>query len=235
MILRRVYNLYLSPDKNFTHSLCDILGFCPKNLSLYHLAFRHSSSASDGNNNERLEMLGDSVLNFVVADFLFNKFLDKREGFLTEMRSKIVSRQSMNDIASDMGLQSFIKYSHSIKNVKENDMLGNALEALIGSVYLDKGYNAARKFILDKFLKPHIDVNELAQTEFNYKSRLLNWAQLNRNTVEFKILEEKKIKHRSLYKVGAFVNNEQKGEGLNFNKKQAEKQAAEAACKELAV
>ena len=235
MILRRVYNLYLSPDKNFTHALCDIVGFCPKNLSLYHLAFRHSSTAADGNNNERLEMLGDSVLSFVVADFLFQKFPDKREGFLTEMRSKIVSRQSMNDIASDMGLQNFIRYSQSIKNVKDNDMLGNALEALIGSVYLDKGYSAARKFIMDKFLKPHIDVNELVQTEFNYKSRLLNWAQLQRTSVEFKIIEEKKIKHRSLYKIGAYVNNELQGEGQNFNKKQAEKIAAEAACKRLAV
>ena len=235
MILRRIYNLYLSPDRNFTRALCDIVGFCPKNLSLYHLAFRHSSSATDGNNNERLEMLGDSVLNFVVADFLFNKFPSKREGFLTEMRSKIVSRQSMNDIASDMGLQNFIRYSHSIRNVKENDLLGNCLEALIGAVYLDKDYKAARNFILNKFIKVHIDVIELANTEFNYKSRLLNWAQLNKKTVEFKIVEEKKIKHRSLYKIGAFINDEIKGEGTDFNKKQAEKQAAEAACKAMSV
>ncbi|MFM2225650.1 MAG: ribonuclease [Bacteroidota bacterium] len=180
-------------------------------------------------------MLGDSVLSFVVADYLFKKFPSRREGFLTEMRSKMVSRQSMNEIANDMTLQNFIRFGNNIKSIKDNDILGNALEALIGAVYLDKGYDAAQTFILEKFIRPHIDIYELEKTEFNFKSKLLNWAQLNRHTVEFRILEERKVKNRTLYSCGVFVNNEMKGKGENFNKKQAEKQAAENACKEIAI
>ncbi|MEY2829124.1 MAG: ribonuclease [Bacteroidota bacterium] len=237
LIFRRFYNLYISPDKQFTHSLMAVLGFCPKNLAVYHLAFRHSSTNSnlDGNNNERLEMLGDSVLSFVVADYLFKKFPSRREGFLTEMRSKMVSRQSMNEIASDMSIQNFIRFGSNIKSIKDNDILGNALEALIGAIYLDKGFMATQNFILDKFIRNHIDIYELEKTEFNFKSKLLNWSQTNRHAVEFKVLEERKIKNRTLYSCGVFVNTELKGKGENFNKKQAEKQAAENACKELAI
>lgn len=236
MILRRAYNLYLSPEKKFTHSLCLLLGFCPKNISVYHQAFKHSSSTLEGEvNNERLELLGDSVLNLVIAEYLFKKFPTRREGFMTEMRSKIVSRSQMNEIAYDMALHSFIRHSNSIRNIKENDMLGNALEALIGAVFLDFGFKKAKQFIIKKFITGHIDIVELEKTDYNFKSKLINYTQVNKLTFEFKIIEEKKVARRSFFKIGVFVNDELKGEGENFNKKQAEQSAAEAACKAMQI
>ena len=236
MILRRAFNLYLSSDKQFAKSLTLLLGFCPRNISLYHQAFKHSSSTLQGEtNNERLELLGDSVLNLVIADYLFRKFPTRREGFMTEMRSKMVSRQQMNEIAFDMALPSFIQHSQSIRALRENDMLGNALEALIGAVYLDFGYEKAHQFILQKFITAHIDMVELEKTDFNFKSKLINWAQSNKMICEFKIIEEKKATNRTLYEIGAYLNSELKGKGENFNKKQAEQQAAEDACKALGI
>ncbi len=235
MILRRAYNLYLSPSKSFTQQLCKLLGFCPKNISLYHQAFQHSSSATDGMNNERLEMLGDAVLSFIVADLLFQKYPTRKEGFLTEMRSKIVSRTRMNEVAHEMNLQVFIKRSQSVRQLKDNNIMGNALEALIGAVYADKGFKATQRFILNKIIKEHVDVDLLENTEFNFKSKLLNWAQTNKQAIEFRIVEEKKLQRRSLFTMGAFINDELKGQGQHFNKKVAEQSAAEEACKVLAV
>jgi ribonuclease-3 len=235
LIFRRAYNLFLSPQKEFTHGLRSLIGCCPKNISLYTRAFQHNSLSKSTNSNERLEMLGDSVLNFVVAEYLFQKFPAKQEGFLTEMRSKIVSRVSLNDIAYDMGLQNFIKYNHSIKNVKDNDLLGNALEALIGAIHVDLGYNGAYKFIHRRFLKPHIDIKLLERTEYNFKSKVINWAQSNRKIIEFKLIEEKKVGYRNFFKIGLFINAEMISEGGNFSKKQAEQMAAEHACKVLSI
>jgi ribonuclease III len=236
LIFRRAYNLYFSKERKFTQSLCLLLGFCPRNISLYHQAFKHSSTTQQGEvSNERLELLGDSVLNMIIAEYLFRKFPNRREGFITEMRSKIVSRQQMNEIAYDMALHHFIKKSTSIRNLKDNDLLGNALEALIGAVFLDFGFIKARHFILRKFVAPHIDLAALERTEVNFKSKFINWAQINRHTPEFKLVGERKVGHRTLFVVGAFINDEQKGSGENFNKKQAEQQAAEEACKVLVI
>lgn len=236
MILRRIYNLLLSPEKEFTRSLRLILGFTPRNLALYHQAFQHASVTSDGAvNNERLELLGDSVLNMIIADLLFRKFPNRREGFMTEMRSKIVSRSQMNEIAFQMALPNFIRRSHSIRNLRENDLLGNALEALIGAVYLDAGYKGARRFVLDKMIAPHLDIAALEKIDYNFKSKLINWSQANRKVCSFKVIDEKRADHRILYKIGAFVDEALYGEGENFNKKQAEQQAAEIACKALQI
>lgn len=236
MILRRIYNLLLSPEKDFTRSLRLILGFTPRNLSLYHQAFHHASISQEGAiNNERLELLGDSVLNMIIADLLFRKFPNRREGFMTEMRSKIVSRSQMNEIAFQMALPNFIRRSHSIRNLRENDLLGNALEALIGAVYLDAGYKGARRFVLDKMIAPHLNISELEKIDYNFKSKLINWAQSNKKVCSFKVLDEKRADHRILYKIAAFVDDVSYGESESFNKKQAEQQSAELACKALGI
>ena len=164
---------YFSADRKLFRSLWQILGFYPDNIALYKLAFKHKSISEDyrGNakektNNERLEFLGDAILGAVIAHYLFKRFPYKDEGFLTEMRSKIVSRTHLNKLAIKMGLDEFIqsKITRGSKSIH-----GDTFEALIGAVYVDKGYNAVKGFILNRIMKYHIDIDELETTEVNYK------------------------------------------------------------------
>lgn len=202
-----------------------LLGFTPKNMELYQLAFLHASASSEkGFNNERLEFLGDAVFGLIAADHLFEVFPQGDEGFLTEMRAKIVSRRQLNEIALSIGLEPHINYQSDPK--QEASIPGNSLEAVVGALYLDKGYQHTSRFVIQKLIKPHINVSQLENVELNFKSKLLEWGQKHGIEINFKLLKETQVENRPYFRMGVFVANEQKGEAADFNKKKAEQQAA---------
>jgi ribonuclease-3 len=206
----------------------------------YEQALRHHSASAtihqngSRDSNERLEYLGDSVLNTIVAQLLFNRFPFKDEGFLTEMRSKIVSRESLNELAIKIGLNHIVMYDkRAINNHNKNSIFGNALEAFIGAVFLDAGFYTARTFILEKLLS-HIDIDKLQHTETNFKGRLIEWAQRNSKQVEFENTEEMDRKQK-IYKVRVLLDRVLMGEAENLSKKKAEQMASQKALEMLSV
>jgi ribonuclease-3 len=237
MPLASIYKLHFSSDRAFVKALKNMLGFVPSNLHLYHLAFRHKSVATairEGvkSSNERLEFLGDAVLGSVVAELLFKKYPYKGEGFLTELRSKIVSRAHLNQLSKKLGLNELIQYDTRMMNYTGNQgsLLGDAFEALIGAIYLDKGYEFTRKFLINRIIKPHVDINMLAETETNFKSRLIEWCQQNSKEVSFIQIENAEGESSKIFTVDAIIEGQVYGTGRDFNKKSAEKIAAEKAC-----
>lgn len=229
----RLPGIYFSKDKKLFQSLNNILGFYPGNIALYKSAFRHKSAANkikEGvkDSNERLEYLGDAILSAVVADYLFKKFPFKDEGFLTKMRSKIVSRSQLNPLAVKLGLKKFIESSldRGGKNVSIN---GDAFEALIGAIYLDKGYKVTSDFILNRIIQPHIDIDEIETKENDFKSKMIEWAQKEKKELKFRF-EEINIDQEKQYIIQLIIDNEVYGKGQHFSKKRAEQIAAEEAC-----
>ncbi len=232
--LRRFYNYYVSPDKHFVRRLSSVLGYVPIHISYYKLAFSHRNNNATvepvyiaAESNERLEFLGDSILGAIVAEYLFCKYANKDEGFLTKMRSKIVNRKSMNDIADRMGLDVFLAESgvQSISNM----MLGNALEALIGAVYLDTGYVHTKKFVIKDILRNYLDVQELEDLDDNYKSQLLEFCQKHRKTISYELLARFKYDNRDRFRVAVLIGGEQVATAEDFTKKAAEQHASEKA------
>jgi ribonuclease-3 len=220
------------------------LGFSPGNLALYEQAFRHNSYANARfspqqgvMSNERLEFLGDAVLGSVVAEMLFMTYPAKGEGFLTETRSKIVSREKLAELAVKMGLDELVQFGKGISHNKLalKSLAGNALEALIGAVYLDKGYNFTRRFVHRKILRHHIDIYELARVEVNFKSRLLEWSQKNKREVTFTVYNEMMRGSFRSYQVSVSIDGEIFGKGEDFSKKKAEQLAAKEACEVLKI
>jgi ribonuclease III len=218
-----------------------LLGFVPGNLSLYRLAFRHKSVAQAvkrgiKNSNERLEFLGDAVLGSVVAEVLFKLYPYEDEGFLTELRSKIVNRGNLNQLARKLGFDQLIQYDNRMVNsARQGSLLGDAFEALIGAVYLDKGYDFTKNFLINHIIKSHIDIHKLEQTETNFKSKLIEWCQRHGKDITFELIENKEGESNKLFTVQAIIDGEIMGAGKEFNKKNAEKLAAEKACDALAI
>lgn len=230
MALRDFFAYQLSKNKHLSEYIKNILGFYPRNVALYELAFTHKSvSETIGKNvlsNERLEYLGDAVLEIVVADYLFRLYPTEQEGFLTEMRSRIVSRSSLNKLSMKLGFDDYIKHAPG-NNTGFRQAGGNAFEALMGAIYLDRGFNFAKRVIINRIIKVHIDLDQLQQTDVNFKSKLLEWSQKTRKHVEFRMLEEKLENHSKLYVVQAFVDGEPYGKASNYSIKGAEQLAAE--------
>ncbi len=220
----------LSPDKKLYQSLKNILGFYPKNISLYKLAFTHRSVAVELKegvkmSNERLEYLGDAILGAIVAEFLFKKYPFKDEGFLTEMRSRLVSRENLGRLAVKMGLDNLIVSNSG--NVRQKSMNGDALEALIGAIYLDQDYHNTRTFVLRQIIGNHLNIDEIEASDTNYKSRLLEYSQKQRLELNYEIVEEviqRKMKH---YIIEVVLNGERLGRGMDVSKKKAEQIAAQ--------
>ena len=181
------------------------------------------------NSNERLEYLGDAILGAVVADYVFKKFPYKEEGFLTEMRSKMVSRESLNKLSQRIGLDVLLETPDI--SAAGKSVFGNAFEALVGAIYLDKGYNTAKEFIIQRIIKYHIDVDLLQSTESNFKSKLINWGQRERKAVAFEMVEEVQERGRKLMKVRVTIDGEEFASAQDFNKRKAEQTAAEETCK----
>ncbi|PLX02110.1 MAG: ribonuclease III [Marinilabiliales bacterium] len=221
--------------KEFYFLISRILGYQPRNFSLYELAFVHRSMNDlvhdrKGEDNERLEFLGDAVLDTVVADYLYAHYPSRDEGFLTKMRSKLVNREFMNDLATQMGIDELIIAQFG-RNTNRRNLYGNALEALIGAVFIDKGYKGARKFIIQRILRNYVCLATLEATESNYKSSLIEWGQKEKAEVVFDTTEESNVP--SIFKSVVKIDNQLLGEGKGYSKKEAEQLAAESALKRI--
>ncbi len=216
-----------------------ITGFRPGNVSLYKLAISHSSAAienSSGTKNsyERLEYLGDSILGAVVAEYLFKKFPYKDEGFLTDIRSRIVNRDSLNRVGKQMGLNKVVTYSGKV-NVSHKSLYGDVLEALVGAIYLDKGFHTCKKFILNRILEPYYDIEEVVSNTTNFKSKLIEWSQRENKNIQFVIVNESGSMHNKEFTATVVAEDETIGTGMGSSKKKAEQNAAEKACEHLGI
>jgi ribonuclease-3 len=235
MLFRRFYNRFVSPDRYFAERLRELIGFTPKNLDLFKHAFCHRSNQEleypKIQSNERLEYLGDSILSSIVAEYLFKKYPSKNEGFLTKMRAKIVKRKTLNSVARKMNLDVFLS-DHNATDISHS-MLGNALEALIGAIYLEKGYVFTHSFIANSLLREYLDVEKIEKWDDNFKSKLLEWAQKNNRHVQYHVLQRFKKNQRDCFKIAVRIDNEQLGEATEFNKKSAEQQASRQALLQL--
>lgn len=221
---------------SFKKQLKNVLGFTPDNISLYKTALTHRSvRESADENNERLEYLGDAVLSALIADYLFMRYPYREEGFLTEMRSKMVNRQQLNEIALRMGLKKITLYNKSDGSLKISQIFGNTLEALVGAIYLDKGYKKTAKWVTDRIILPHMFIDDLELLEINHKNKLYGWANKNGKVLEFETIEEKVENGRRLFTIAAVVDGTKIAEGKAFNKKDASQIAAQMAVAMLGI
>ena len=209
--------------------LFKILGFYPKDISLYHEALTHKSVRGRIVHNERLEFLGDAIFGSVVADFVFREFPNENEGFLTQTRSKIVSRKTLNTIALQINLNTVLK--HQVNS--NRSIFGNALEALIGAVYLDKGYQFTSNYIEDKLIRPHLDVHQLVKEVSSHKGKLLEWGQAQKKQVVFKLVSSRGKDHEKSYEVMVMIGQKKYADAVGTSIKRAEELAAKRALKEL--
>jgi ribonuclease-3 len=184
-------------------------------------------------NNERLEYLGDAVLSAIVADYLFKRYPYKGEGFLTEMRSKMVNRQQLNDIALKMGLKKLTFYNKFDNSLKGSQIFGNTLEALVGAVYLDKGYVKTSNWVLKQIVIPHMFVDDLELIDINLKNKLIGWANKNGKILAFDLVQEKMEGSRRLFTINAVLDGEMLAQGKGYNKKDASQVAAQLAVEKL--
>lgn len=238
MPIHKKIKAYFSPEKKLLTSLRNILGFYPGNIGLYKLALRHSSAAKNikkgvKDSNERLEFLGDSVIGTVVADYLFKKFPYKDEGFLTKMRSKMVSRAKHNQIALKLGLNKMIEANNDRFGTKPSSINGDAYEALIGAIYLDKGYRFAQKFILTRIINVHIDMEEIETKEIDFKSKFIEWAQKEKKEFVFETVVDGTTSPDKQFVLQLIVDEAIVGNAQHLSKKRAEQMVAEQACQML--
>ena len=221
-------------NRAFKKNLRNVIGFVPGKTALYKAALTHRSVRDTADeNNERLEYLGDAILSGIVADFLFKKYPYKEEGFLTEMRSKMVNRNKLNEIAIKMGLKKITFFNRFDNSLKMSQIFGNTLEALIGAVYLDKGYSKTQKWVEKYIISTHMFMDDLEDVEINIKNRLYGWANKNGKALEFETLDEKFENGRRLFTIGATVDGELIAEAKGFNKKDASQIAAQLAVDKL--
>ena len=224
-------------DKQLRRAIRNIFGFRPGNIFLYRLAFTHKSAGSETIrniriNNERLEFLGDAILDAVVADYLFKTFPARDEGFLTEMRSKLVSRAQLNKLSQKMGVDNLIQLENSSSGVFRS-FKGDAFEALIGAIYLDKGFIFTRKIILKRVIGHYIDMDDLVNQEVNFKSKVIEWAQKEKKHLSFNVLEEIGTGYKKQYLVELVVEGQPLSRGQDYSIKGAEQNASEKAWQKL--
>ncbi|MBQ9284783.1 MAG: ribonuclease III [Bacteroidaceae bacterium] len=225
-------------DRELVRSIYSILGFYPHNIRLYkqalaHKSVSHSGPRGVGEHNERLEYLGDAVLESIVSDILYRRYRDRREGFLTNTRSKLVQRDTLNKLATEIGLEQLV-HSNSHSSSHNSYMGGNAFEALVGAIYLDRGYDACMHFMRDRILKAVINIDKMAAKEVNFKSKLIEWAQKNKLALEFRIIDEKRENNSTPVFVTRTIIEGLDGEtGRGYSKKESHQQAAKATLKVL--
>lgn len=229
---------YFSKEKQLYHAIKNIFGFYPENIFLYKLAFTHKSQAETYNgikiSNERLEFLGDTVLSTVVADYLFRIFPYKDEGFLTEMRSRIVSRAQLNKLSLKLGLDKLIIHTPNTTSVFRS-IKGDVFEAIIGAIYLDKGFEFTKNVLINRVVKNHFDMVELANTDLNYKSKLIAWTQKEKKTIEFVVVNEIGSGYSKQYVVDVKIDEEPLGRGQDYSIKGAEQNASMKAVEKLGI
>ena len=236
------FKTYTEKERKLIHAVKQITGNTPRNVELYSLAMKHTSVAKVSplgirQSNERLEYLGDAILGAVVAEYLFKKFPYKNEGFLTEIRSRIVNREALNNLAIKIGLNHLVEYDTRRKknSLSHKSLYGDAMEAFIGAYYLDRGFKPARKFIIKKLLRRYYDLNDIVATTINFKSKLIEWSQKNSKTVEFDIISQKGEKHNRQFTAQIKVEDKKMAQGYGFSKKKAEQDAARKTCEILEI
>ena len=229
--------LLFRKDKESYFRFYKMLGFYPKNISIYEQALLHKSSSVKSEqgrllNNERLEFLGDAILDAVVADIVYKKFEGKREGFLTNTRSKIVQRETLNRLATEIGLDKLIKYS-ARQSSHNSYMCGNAFEALVGAIYLDRGYRACKYFMEHRIIGPYIDLEKISRKEVNFKSKLIEWSQKNRVEIVFELITQSHDQCFSpTFESEVLIEGIPAGRGSGYSKKESQQRAAhEPTCK----
>ena len=220
--------LPMQDDKELRRSLRQIMGFYPRHIEHYKIALTHKSSGQRNDkgkplNNERLEFLGDAMLDAVVGHIVFERFKGKREGFLTNTRSKLVSRDSLGKLAHEMGLDELIQSKGQQQRSHNSYMAGNAFEALVGAIYLDQGYDAVRRFMERRILKQMVNIDKVAYKEVNFKSKLLEWTQKNRVRMEYKMLKQSKDdKGSPIFGFQVFIEGVEGGKAQGYSKKEAQ-------------
>ena len=236
-LFSRLHIRYLfSRNKALFVQLEHVLGFQPKQLRFYEIALTHRSSSDEiSRNNERLEFLGDAMLGAIVGEFLFRKYPNQDEGFLTEIRSRIVRRESLNAIATRMGIEKIVQYNKYDRGLSRSHIFGNALEALIGAIYLDRGYELTRHFVLNELIKNYIDLDTIEKTDTNYKNQLLTWAQKNMVSIVFEELNEQQEGIKRMFTIGIKMDETIIATGTGYNKKDAGQVAAQNAMQHLGI
>jgi len=235
---RRINGTYLQDKREFASRLNKILGFRPGNLKLYEIAFIHRSATftlPDGKkvNNERLEYLGDAVLDAILSDYLFEKFPDANEGFLTKIRSRIVNRDVLNQLAISMGINKILISKISSIHLTKN-LYGDAFEALIGSVFLDKGFKKTKKVFIKNVLNKYLNLSQIVKTDTDYKSLVFEWVQKHKSNLVFTYNEEYDFNlKKSVFSTTLIIDKQEFGEGHGSSKKEAEQEAARQAWERL--
>lgn len=227
----RPFRRNFGKDKIFFRIIDDMFGFIPNNIELYKLALIHKSASitlDNGQhiNNERLEFLGDAVIETITSDYLFIEFPDKSEGFLTQMRSKMVSRQSLNAVAKRLGLDDHV-ITNTTNHSSQKHIYGDAFEAMMGAIYLDQGYDFVNRLLINKIFVEHLKPSTLVEAETDFKSRLIEWCQKNHHTIQFNTAQDKTYSssHPFFYSK-ILIDNIEVGYGAGESKKEAEQRAA---------
>ena len=223
--MKRLYQLFFSFRKSeFEKSVYMLIGYRTTKMVLFHTAFNHRSlKENPSENNERMEFLGDAIISSVVAEYLFKKYPYKGEGFLTEMRSKMVNRQQLNHIAIQMGLKKMTRFNKLDGGLKSSQIFGNTLEALVGAIYLDKQYNFTKKWIIEKMIQPYLFMDELEQIDINIKNKIIGWALKQGKQIDFVLADEQLEGRRRLFTINIVIDGEvitsQKGRQSNCSTK----------------
>lgn len=220
-----------SYDRDLKIFIKNVFGFTPRNISIYKLAFLHKSAAHEiikgiRISNERLEFLGDAVLSTITADYLYKKYPFKDEGFLTEVRSRMVSRTRLNKLSQKLGMNNFINSSGDVNSFNKS-VMGNTFEAFVGALYIDKGYDNTRKNLIENIFNIHYDIDEIVSEDLNFKSKLINWAQNAKVNVEYRVADETVYNNHKLYTIHLYLNDALAATGLDYSIKKAEQNAAE--------
>ena len=230
--------LLFRKDRESYFCFYKILGFFPRNIRFYQQALLHKSTSVRSEkgrplNNERLEFLGDAILDAIVGDIVYKHFEGRREGFLTNTRSKIVQRETLNKLAVEIGLDKLVKYS-TRSSSHNSYMYGNAFEALIGAIYLDQGYERCKQFMEEKILKNYIDLDKMSRKEVNFKSKLIEWSQKNKMEVSFELIEQFLDRdYNPMFHTEVLIENLPAGTGTGYSKKESQQNAAQMALKKI--
>lgn len=240
MLRNQINKIRLLFRKDRESYLCfyRILGFYPRDIRIYEQALLHKSSAVRSEmgrllNNERLEFLGDAILDAIVGDIVYKRFEGKREGFLTNTRSKIVQRETLNKLAVEIGLDKLIKYS-TRSSSHNSYMYGNAFEAFIGAIYLDQGYERCKRFMEEKIFKNYIDLDKMSRKEVNFKSKLIEWSQKSKVEVSFELIEQFLDEdYNPMFHTEIRIEGISAGKGTGYSKKESQQNAAQAALKKI--
>ena len=230
--------LLFRKDKESYFCFYKILGFYPRNIQLYQQALLHKSTSIRSEkgrplNNERLEFLGDAILDAIVGDIVYKHFEGRREGFLTNTRSKIVPRETLNKLAVEIGLDKLVKYS-TRSSSHNSYMYGNAFEAFIGAIYLDQGYERCKRFMEEKIFKNYIDLDKMSRKEVNFKSKLIEWSQKSKVEVSFELIEQFLDEdYNPMFHTEIRIEGISAGKGTGYSKKESQQNAAQAALKKI--